>query len=252
MDFNHLATAYVAPGVRAIALFGSHARGDAGPWSDIDLVRFVDGDTSPPGAGTQLYGERLLNVSNIALPQTEAWFTEPNTACNTIAGLRAARLLYDPDGVFALLQNRGRAFVWDDDMQRRADAWSSTAMVGWIEEAHKGLEGLRRNHVGRLLNARHGLSWGLMGVVQVQRGVLIDGDNSVLDQVCAVLDAESAGLLHAAFGVEPVPLAEQVHAGLRLYVRVARQLHHVWSAVDAPLIETTAVRIGRELGLGLF
>ena len=41
MEFEELARRFDAPGVLAIALLGSYARGDAGPYSDVDLVRFT-------------------------------------------------------------------------------------------------------------------------------------------------------------------------------------------------------------------
>lgn len=247
MHFTQLSATFLAPGVRAIALFGSHARGDAGRWSDVDLVRFVEEAASPPGVGTHLIDGQLVMVSDVAPQQCEAWYIEPNLACGSIAGLRAAKALHDPNGVFARFQERAHAFIWDTAMQERANTWASAAMVGWIEEAHKGLEGLSRADIGRLLNARHGLSWGLMGVVQIQRGVLIDGDNSVFDQVCGALDPESAALLRASFGIDQLGLEAQVRAGLQLYVRVAALLADTWSEACAPLIAATAAQIEREM-----
>jgi hypothetical protein len=68
-------------------------------------------------------------------------------------------------------------------MQERANHRASAMLVGWIEEVHKGLAGFQRNDIGRLLNARHGLSWGLGRVMKVQRGVLISGDNAFYDEL---------------------------------------------------------------------
>jgi hypothetical protein len=64
-------------------------------------------------------------------------------------------------------------------MQARANQQASAMLVGWFEEVHKGLAGLQQNDIGRLLNARHGLSWGLGRVMKVQRGILMSGDNAV-------------------------------------------------------------------------
>ena len=69
------------PDVRAVALVGSHARGDAGPGSDIDLVvlcddprAFVDDDSWPADLGgvlirTRRWGdlvERRLRLDGVA------------------------------------------------------------------------------------------------------------------------------------------------------------------------------------------
>jgi predicted nucleotidyltransferase len=42
MDFTMLAQQFDAPTVKAIVLMGSHARGDAGPYSNVDLGRFIN------------------------------------------------------------------------------------------------------------------------------------------------------------------------------------------------------------------
>lgn len=140
-------------------------------------------------------------------------------------------------------------------MQARANVYASQQMVGWIEEVHKGLEGLRRADVGRLLNARFGLSWGLSRVVQVQRGLLLSGDNAFFEAVEAAvgLDTEWTRLRRAAFGLEsglnpPPPLRDQVVAGLCLYVATAALLAEALQPADAPLIEQTAALVVTTLG----
>jgi len=133
--------------------------------------------------------------------------------------------------------------------------YASSQMVGWIEEAHKGLEGLHRNEVGRLLNARFGLSWGLAGVMRVQRGILGNSDNSFYDDVRQSLGEAShwSRLLAVAFGVagsdgKSLSLHESVVAGLQLYCETARLLAHALQPDDIPLIAATVVRISRFLG----
>lgn len=159
-DFEALASRFRAPGVAALALMGSYARGDAGPFSDVDLVRFYTGaDAGSAGnAETYLIGGHFVVVSDVKPDQVEDCFQEPEQASTFIAGLRSARSLWDPDGFFLAIQARARAVTWGAAMQARADAWPSSQMVGWIEEVQKGLAGLRTGHEGRLLNARFGLS----------------------------------------------------------------------------------------------
>ncbi|HEV2663909.1 MAG TPA: nucleotidyltransferase domain-containing protein [Blastocatellia bacterium] len=195
------------PDVRAIVLMGSHARGDAGPFSDVDLVRFVS-EPSDLKAETHSYliDGYLVVVSDRGPAEVENWFSAPEEASNVIGGLRSAQPLLDRDQTFAHIQARARSFAWDASMQQKADAWASRLMVGWIEEVHKGLEGLRRNDLGRLLNARHGCSWGLSRVVQVQRGVLLSGDNAFYDELADAVgwDSEWVRLRRIAFGISGV------------------------------------------------
>ncbi|MCB9161994.1 MAG: nucleotidyltransferase domain-containing protein [Caldilineaceae bacterium] len=190
-DFAALARRFDDPGVRAVALMGSHARGDAGPFSDVDLMRLVAADSDVPGAGSHLIDGNLVVVSNVPPGTVARWFTDPVEAVKTIAGLRVGRALIDREGLFAQVQTRAHAFVWTPALQAAADAYAGEQMVGLIEEVHKGLEGLRRDDVGRLLNARFGLSWLLSHVMQVQRGVLVQGDNAFFDAMTAAMGVES-------------------------------------------------------------
>lgn len=256
VDFEKLAGQFLGPEVLAIALLGSYATGQAGPFSDVDLVRFVESDADKPhGAGSHLIDGRLVVVSDVSISQVEKSFTQPEVAVNTITGLRAGRALFDPDGVFKEVQARARAFTWDSAMQEAANVWASHAMVGWIEEVHKGLEGLRRNDTGRMLNARHGFSWGLSQVIQTQRGVLVSGDNAFFDEIAQAVGPESpwAQLRLTAFGIEgadgiPPTLQQQVEAGLRLYVETANLLDGVMEERDRVLVRETVGLIEQELG----
>jgi predicted nucleotidyltransferase len=241
--------------LRALALLGSYARDDAGPWSDLDVVRFVGDDADDAEAETHLIADHLVVVSTVTPAQVTRWFAEPSEAVKVIAGLRAGRALYDPSGDFAALQARAAAFVWDAAMQMRADRWASRQMVGGIEEVHKGLEGLRRADIGRLLNARFGLSWGLARVMLVQRGIMLSGDNAFMDVLARELGPDSAwvALHRRTFAIAdvdgtPPSLREQVIAGLRLYALTARMLVPILAPDDAPLIRRTAEQIVQTIG----
>lgn len=168
----------------------------------------------------------------------------------TIAGLRPARALLDRQATFAAIQARAHAFVWTEALQIKADLWASEQMVGWIEEVHKGLEGLRRREPGRLLNANFGLSWGLSNVLKVQRGVLISGDNGFFNEVAASVGVDSlwSQLRTIAFGVadvhgRPPSLRERVVAGLHLYVVTADLLGAALQPEHAPLVAETVALI---------
>jgi hypothetical protein len=256
IDCHVLVSHFNATGVQAIALVGSYARGDAGPWSDVDLLRLVEDEAkNPPGSGSHLIDGRLVNVSNVTKADVERCFEQPDEAVVYVPGLRAARLLLDRDGAFAAVQARARSFVWDAEMQRRADVWASRQMVGWIEEAYKGLEGLRRDDIGRLLSAQFGLSWGLSRVVQTQRGIMLtSGDNSFWHEIEADLGADSAWVRRRrrAFGVEevaqtPPTLREQIVAGLHLYCLTADLIAPAIQPADAPLVWHAVEQIKRAL-----
>jgi hypothetical protein len=251
MNIHALIQQFHHPTVTAIALYGSHARGDAGPNSDIDLIRFLNSDEAdPPGSGSHLIDDTLVVVSNYTPSTVASWFTAPTAAVTAIAPLRQAKALWDPTGALAQLQARAHAFTWTAALQQQADQWASEELVGWIEEVHKGLEGLRRNDDGRLLNATFGLSWGITGIVKVQRGVLVYSDNTLIDQVMESVGQESrwSQLCRTSFGMTveqgaPPSLRERVVAGLHLYGATVELLHVAIQPNEAPLIARTVERI---------
>jgi predicted nucleotidyltransferase len=251
-SLDRLLARFDNPTIAAIALVGSHARGDAGPHSDIDVLRLRNSsDASSPATGSYLIDGHLVVVSDVTPSEVEDWFSRPELAVRVISGLRLAHRLVDREERFADVQRRAEAFTWDAELQKQADRWASQQMVGWAEEAHKGLEGLRRGDIGRLLNARHGLSWGLCRVVQVQRGILESGDNAFYEEVAEAIGPSSSWvrLLTLAFGIgaadgEPAPsLFEQVRAGLDLYVVTAQLLDGILQPQDRPVVDDTMNRI---------
>lgn len=240
---------------QALVLVGSFARGTANAFSDVDLLRLTTrAAPSLPGRGSHLVHGRLVTVKDAAPAEVETWFVRPELAVTNVPGLREGRALQDRGGVFAPLQARARAFVWDDAMQQRADAFASEELVGWIEEVHKGLVvlvGPRRGETGRLLDAEFGLSWGLNRLISVQRGVplvpLASGERWSDDWFVQVEQAVGLGSQWArwrrqAFGLPPdlpLPVPQRVRAGLWLYVATAELLAGVLTPAAEPMVAET-------------
>ena len=256
-DLKGLVERFRTPEVRAMALIGSFARGDAGQFSDVDILRFFAEEAgNRPGAGSHAVDGRLVVVSDIAEAKIDGWFTQPQVATQIVVGLRDAWPLWDPDGYFAKIQRRSRDFVWDDAMQKKADAYASREMAGWAEEAHKGLEGLRTGDTGRMINALLGLSWGLTSVMRVKLGVLLQSDNSFLSEVIAAVgeDSEWAKLCRSAFGIDGNShLEERVKSGLRLYALTAQMIEKAIRLEDRDVINHTVklIQAGLDKRIGI-
>jgi predicted nucleotidyltransferase len=91
---------------------GSYARNEAGPYSDIDLVRFVIAETKLSDDGTHLDDQkRLIHISTVEPDEYEKWFIEPYEITKWIAGLRVAQVLVDREDFFTNgLQNTCSSF----------------------------------------------------------------------------------------------------------------------------------------------
>lgn len=135
-------------------------------------------------------------------------------------------------------------------MQQKANVYASEQMVGWVEEVHKGLQGLELDDPGRLVAARFGLSWGLIDVMKVQRGVLLESENHQIARVTETvgIDSNWSRLCLTAFGIQsasdlPSTLHDEVRAGLQLYVETATLLAGIIRPQDQELIQSTVARI---------
>jgi predicted nucleotidyltransferase len=239
-----LAAHFGGPQVQAVLLVGSYARGSAEPYSDVDLLRLTS--SSLPDAGSHLWQDMLVNVSDADADAVEAWFTEPDQAVEVVLGLRDAQVLLDLEGAAAEIVQRAETFVWTDELQKKANRWASAQLVGWAEEARKGLAGVRTGDNGRLLHAQFGLSWGLAKMIRVQRGLLSKSDNAFLaDLQGAFAGTRWLELLHAVYGLTGLALTEQVRAGLALYAHTADLLAPVLQDGDRPVVEHTVHLIRR-------
>lgn len=242
-----MANRFASPGVKAIALMGSFARGDAGTFSDVDIVCFLEHEPEQAAKPlSQIIQDRLVVVSSVAPQTVEEWFIDPVLATECVGGLRTARALWDPADYVGELKKRARAFEWNAALQQNANEYASRQLVGWVEEVHKGLAGLTMGDPGRMLNARFGLSWGLIGIMRVQRGVLISGDNGFYAEVIKAVGPKTrwARLAAEVFTVNEggraaLSLHDQVRSGLKLYLLTTDLLRDALSPEDKEVIAHT-------------
>src|SRR5262249_55731230 len=160
-----------------ILLGGSYARGDAGPYSDIDLAPFVpDGHSLPPKRLFYRDGW-LVSISSKTVAGWRAGMARPETAIYMVQSLRDARILLDRDGALAALLREAQAFRWEL-LQVAADAFASMLLVLDIEHVHKLLAALVAHDELALCRALDELLYTMPLAVAVQRGVLILSGNT--------------------------------------------------------------------------
>ena len=90
----------VERGASAVVLAGSHARGDAGPESDLDDIVVGLEDFS---CSLERREGFLVSVSERPFEKHCEAFEDPGSVCSAVPGWREALAVYDPDGLAASL-----------------------------------------------------------------------------------------------------------------------------------------------------
>src|SRR5262249_2212497 len=192
--------------VTAIILGGSHARGAATRYSDVDFARFVR-TSSQVKPKRYFYREGyLISVVTWSLDFIEESITKPEHAIWRVPALRDARILLDKEGAFAAFQQRLAGFRWET-LQEQANARASYILMLFGELAHKALGALLNHDEAALAYATHDLLYSLTEVVAVQRGVFIEGSNQyyTLVQQAAGKDSAWTHFHRLALCLEPFP-----------------------------------------------
>lgn len=126
-------------------------------------------------------------------------------------------------------------------------------MVGWTEEVLKGREGLRRDDLGRLLNARYGLSLGLSRMMVVHERLLLEGGNAMHAALAVALGESSSWvrLRDRVFGLtaseDARALCDQVRSGIELYRETATLVTGTLLEGQRRLVNAVQVLVDKEL-----
>ncbi len=102
------ATSYVKreyPRLAGILVHGSVARGDPGPFSDIDLVAVTSQRKKPPEF-SYFDGDIYVGVGFLSVAELEKEFTDPKTFFWARGSAKTTRILYDPKGVLQRIMLR--------------------------------------------------------------------------------------------------------------------------------------------------
>jgi len=217
--------------VLGIAVVGSYARGDATQYSDVDVIALLSPTTQlPEEPKIDLY----LGIYRVVQYRTEAQMrkslTDPARAIYDVVGLQQMLILYDPLGILRKLQWEAERFVWDEAMVAKADGLLNREMLGWQEECYKAMSGLRHKQEGHMLLGLYGLTYGLVRLMLIAKGVLLESENAFFDELTFAYETEPQGaelveMMSLAFGVdEGFPLLQRVETGLLLYLQFAEYL----------------------------
>lgn len=226
-------------GAHAVVLFGSLARGDATPLSDIDLVLFGDGDPR-----YEWYAGRLL-VANWTTPAAaRAAFTDPGEVGMVIPGWREAHIRYDPHGIAAAIRGEAIAWTWDRLDPSVIAAKVARDVTGYAEEALKLAAAMQRGHNTMAAIQRNQIVARMAIALALHRRMLYGSENVLWDRLAADMGDPWAALQARAFGLHGEAFDDTCRAALALYALTASEMHATFDATQRRIIAavTHAIR----------
>ena len=215
-----------ANGASAVILTGSHATGEAGAHSDIDLIVLFPRPRSNSWRAKWGISQRdghLVSVWAQTDKQARASLEDPRWIPTAVPGWRAARILHDPNGVAKQLKREARGFSWDD-VAAACDEWAAEATTGWAEEVHKLVGMLERGERFGGAIQRSLLAIRLAPILALHRRILYGSENRLWDLVAESMGEPWAATQSAALSLNGESFEESARAALRLYVLASDEI----------------------------
>jgi predicted nucleotidyltransferase len=240
--------------VTAIILRGSYARGDAVPYSDVDLTRLVKVQPEPTQRKQFTYRHGLLiSISTRTVDQYREDFMVPERAIFVVPSVREARILLDKEGAFCAVQQEARAWTWEP-LQAEANYFASNVLMEHTEYVHKILRALLLEDAFALTEITLELLLALTDAVVVQRGMLVISGNTYFWQVQNTVGAESKWTYYHRIvagidmsSTQSVSAEERGVAVLRLYQETVKLLRPILHPLHREVIEQSVMVIDSAL-----
>jgi hypothetical protein len=231
-----------AEGAHAVLLFGSFARGDASPYSDLDLWALGSG-----APRYELRAGRLIVATWAAPGAVRAEFHDPATVCQAIPVWREARILFDPDGCAADLQGEALVWSWEALDPAACAAHVAREIAGLAEETLKLAGALAADRPLMAAVQRNVLVLRLAGVMALHGHLFYSTENRLWDALAAALGDPWAGAQARAFGLEGVPFETSCRAALELYALAAHAARDDLNETQYPIVAHASALAGYAL-----
>ncbi len=247
---NTLVTELDNDTIVGITLGGSYVRGEATPYSDVDLACWVKDAVNLSPKRFVYRDNRLISIGTKTVAAVREDLSKPERAILFVAGQR--RVLLDKDGSVTRLVQEVASFTWEP-LQPAANQFASLRMMLLAEWVHKILSGLFTRDELALSFVISEFFFSLTEAVAVQRGILIKSGSTYYRQVQDAVGQDSAWTHYhrQVAGVDPIPaevtlvIARSI-ASLHLYretvalLRPILQPEHLAIAEQAILVAQQA------------
>jgi predicted nucleotidyltransferase len=215
----------------SIVLAGSTVRGDATPYSDLDVAHIVNDGYIGPEKNFHYRAGRLVSVSARTFEWWRRVIGQPERAVFLLPGIREARVLFDPHGAFGRFHAELDEFSWAP-LQPAANTFAGATLAAQAETVHKILSALVRDE--GMFEPAAMLTLDMTYLMAVQRGVLVESSASYIRQVRAAMGDGSAWSTYHRIATNqlgeasPAPsLRQQAIATLHLYRETFRLIESV-------------------------
>jgi hypothetical protein len=219
---DRMAGPLAAAGARAVALVGSHARGDATKGSDLDLAVIGDG----PHYRLEVRDGLLVSLGWASAEEQRRRLYDPSRLGTHVPGWRRAVLLHDPERLAADLQHEALAWRWED-VSDRCDAWVAESVAGYAEEFEKLAASLLRGDHLLAAAQRSLLALRLAGLIAVHRRILYGSENQLWYLVSMAMGPAWQEAQSAAFGIDGEDIDASCRAAQRLFSLAASEVRPV-------------------------
>ena len=207
--------------VQGIAVLGSVARGEASPWSDIDVKSMVGDDADKWPTRPAFIGRRLVMYSSATAAESWAELRRPDKAIWAVPAFTEMRIVLDRDGELARLQAAARSF--DYDALRPAAATYLRETAGHAcEYIFKIRDGLATRDESKVLHAAASLVAKCERIASVAFLVPIRTENEYYRKVRAAAGPAWTSAHRAAFGLDGGDAFAQATASCTLFRETMR------------------------------
>ena len=227
---DRLVPRLVTDGARAVALVGSHARGDAGIDSDLDLAVVGEG----PHYRLEVIDGVLVSLGWAPEDVQRRRLDDPQYLGTHVSGWREAVVLHDPDGVAVSIQREALEWTWD---RVELGAWVAESITGHAEEAQKLTASLRAGKVSAAAVQRSVLALRLPAILALHLRILYGSENELWDRVAEALGPDWRDAQSAALGLGGESLETSCEAALQLFVLASREVDALFDERQRAVLE---------------